>query len=112
MWLVGVAATVVFTFLAARGVFVGAPGHAWINVATAVVVVGILTVVAVRIGLLATTACFLATSVISAMPWTFDTSAWYFPPSAVALTLISGLAVFAGYATAAAGPVRADRALR
>jgi Protein kinase domain len=106
MWLVGVAATVVFTFLAARDIFVGSPGNQWINLAFAMAVVAIVTVVAIRVGLLATSACFLATLVISATPWTFDTGAWYFQQSAVSLILISALALFAGHAArtgAAAG---------
>ena len=103
MWMVGVAATLVFVFLAARDLFVGAPGHAWLNLVIAVAVVGILTVLAIRVGLLATTACFFTNYVISATPWTFDASAWYFPQSAVALAVICGLALFSGYA-ARTGP--------
>jgi serine/threonine-protein kinase len=97
MWLVGAVATLAFTFLASRDLFVGAPGQAWINFAVAVAVVSVLAVVAIRVGLLATAASFLASFVISATPWTFDTGAWYFPPSAAALVFICGLAVFCGY---------------
>ena len=65
--------------------------------------VGILTVLAIRVGLLATTACLFTNNVISATPWTFDASAWYFPQSAVALAVLCGLALFSGYA-ARTGP--------
>ena len=101
--MVGVAATLVFIFLAGRDLFVGAPGQSWLNVSVAIAVVGILTVLAIRVGLLATTACFFANFVISGTPWTFDPSAWYFPQSAVALAFICGLAIFSGYA-ARTGP--------
>ena len=61
MWIVGIAATVVFTFLAARGLFVDAPGVLWINIAIAVIVVGIITVLAIHVGLLATVLAFGST---------------------------------------------------
>jgi hypothetical protein len=111
MWLVGIAATLAFTFLAGTTLFVGAPGLAWINVTIAVAGAGILALVAIRVGLLATAACLLGSFVMSATPWTFDTRAWYFPQSALALTLTCGLAVFCGYAAlkAPAGRV-SDRA--
>ena len=58
LWIVGIAATVVFTFLAARGLFVEAPGLLWINIAIAFIVVGIITVLAIHVGLLATVLAF------------------------------------------------------
>jgi hypothetical protein len=111
MWIVSLAATLVFAFLAGRDVFVGAPAATWINVGIAVLVVGVLTLVATRVGLLATVAAFLASYVLSATPWTFDSSAWYFPPSATALAFLCGLALYCGYAlrTAAGGPVGGAR---
>ena len=108
-WLVGVAAVLVFTFLAGRGLFANAPGQTWINVVVAVLVVGVLTAVAIRGGLLATAACFLATFVISATPWTFDTAAWYFPASSVVLAGLCGLAAFAGYAASGKTRVAPER---
>lgn len=98
MWVVATAATVLFAFLAARDVFVDAPGLTWVNVITAFVVVGIIAALAVRMGLLATAACFFASYALSATPWTFDPGAWYFPESAFAFAVLAGLAVFAGYA--------------
>lgn len=98
MWLVGVAATVVFTFLAARSLFVDAPGLLWINLAIAFVVVGIITVLAIHVGLLATVLAFAATFALTATPWTFDTSAWYFPQSALAMLVCAGITALAAYA--------------
>jgi hypothetical protein len=100
MWLVGIASAVAFTLIAGRDIFIGAPGHMWLNVIVALLVLSVLTIVAVRVGLLATSACFVASFLISATPWTFDPGAWYFPPSASALLLLCGLAAFAGYSAA------------
>jgi serine/threonine-protein kinase len=100
MWLVGIASAVAFTLIAGRDIFIGAPGHMWLNVVVALLVLSVLTIVAVRVGLLATSACFVASFLISATPWTFDPGAWYFPPSACALLLLCGLAAFAGYSAA------------
>lgn len=99
-----IAELVVFAFLAGRDVFVGAPAATWINVSIAVLVVGVLTIVATRVGLLGTVAAFLASFVLSATPWTFDPGAWYFPPSATALAFLCGLALFCGYAARTAAP--------
>ena len=98
MWLVGIAATMVFTFLAARGLFVDAPGLLWINFAIAFIVVGIITALAIHVGLLATVLSFCATFALTATPWTFNTSAWYFPPSAFAFLVMAGITAFAAYA--------------
>ena len=98
MWVVGIAATIAFTFLAARDLFVDAPGELWINVAIAVIVVGIITVLIIRVGLLATVLAFGSTFAITATPWSFDTSAWYFQESALAFLVLAGLTVFAAYA--------------
>jgi hypothetical protein len=98
MWLVGIAATVLFVFIAGRGLFVDTSGILWINVAVALMVTGIIAALAVRMGLLATAACFFASFALSATPWTFDTGAWYFPPAALAFAILAALAIFAGYA--------------
>ncbi|MEO8520093.1 MAG: protein kinase [Acidobacteriota bacterium] len=107
MWVVATVATVLFAFLAARDVFVDAPGLTWVNVTTAFIVVGIIATLAVRMGLLATAACFFASYALSNTPWTFDPGAWYFPESALSFAVVAGLAMFAGYAartrTSAAG---------
>jgi serine/threonine-protein kinase len=95
------AAVVAFTFINARDLFLGGPGFAWINVVVTFAMVGILALVAMYIGLLATAAAFLATFVLSATPWTFDSSAWYFPQSLAALLFLCGLAAFCGYAVGA-----------
>ena len=98
MWVVGLAATVVFTFLAARDFFVDAPGVLWINFTIAFIVVGIITMLAIRVGLLATVMAFCSTFVLTATPWSFDTSAWSFQESALAFLVIAGLTAFAAYA--------------
>ena len=98
MWVVGLAATVVFTFLAARDLFVDAPGVLWINFTIAFIVVGIITMLAIRVGLLATVMAFCSTFVLTATPWSFDASAWYFQESALAFLVIAGLTAFAAYA--------------
>jgi serine/threonine-protein kinase len=99
-WLGGLAATAVFTVIAGREIFAGAPGAWWLNLLLAAAVLGVLTVVAIRVGLLAAVACFVASYMISATPWTFDPGAWFFPQSAVALALVCGLALFGGVAAA------------
>jgi serine/threonine-protein kinase len=99
--LVFVAAVNLFTFIEARDLFVGAPGYATINILVAFAVVATLTIVALRVGLLATAAGFLSSFVLSATPWTFDSTAWYFAPSMTALLFLGGLAVFCGYAAGA-----------
>jgi hypothetical protein len=103
LWIVGIAATVVFTFLAARGLFVEAPGLLWINMAMAFIVVGILTVLAIHVGLLAMVFAFGSTFVLTATPWSFDTSAWYFQQSALAFLVMAGVTAFAAYAARSGG---------
>ena len=105
MWLVGIAASVLFAFIAANDIFIGASGATWINFLVALAVVGIIISVAIRVGLLATAAAFLASFVVSATPWTFDSTDWYFPSSALSLLLMCALAVTAGFA-ARAGQAR------
>jgi hypothetical protein len=101
MWLVGIAASFLFAFAAANDIFVDASGATWINFLVALAVVGIIIGVAIHVGLLATVAAFLASFVVSATPWTFDVSDWYFPSAALALTLVGALAVTAGFAARA-----------
>jgi hypothetical protein len=36
--------------------------------------------------------------VLTATPWSFDTSAWYFQESALAFLVIASVAIFAAYA--------------
>jgi serine/threonine-protein kinase len=98
MWIVGIAATAAFTFLAARDLFIDAPGLLSINFTIAFIVVGILTVLAIHVGLLATVLAFAAVFALTATPWTFDTSAWYFQESALAFLVLAGLTVCAAYA--------------
>ncbi len=96
--LVFVLAVIAFTFIEARDLYIGAPGHPWINFTVALTVFAVLASVATRIGLLATSAAFLASFVISETPWTFDSNAWYFAPSTTALLFLLSLAGFCGYA--------------
>jgi hypothetical protein len=105
-WLVGVAATIAFTFLAARELFVDAPGLLPINLAIALIVVGIISVLAIHVGLLATVMIFATTFAMSATPWTFDTSAWYFQESAFAFVVLGGLIAFAAYAARSGSTLR------
>lgn len=97
-WIVAIGAVVVFALLADREVFIDAPGVLWLNIAIALIVAAVIAALAVRMGLLATAACFVASFALGATPWTFDPSAWYFPPAALAFAMLAGLAGFAGYA--------------
>ena len=97
-WVVGISAIVAFTLLADRDIFMDAPGVLWVNVAVALIVASVLAALAVRMGLLATAACFVASFALGTTPWTFDPSAWYFPPAALAFAILASLAAFAGYA--------------
>jgi protein kinase-like protein len=103
MWIVGIAATLLFMFITARDLFVDAPGFAVVNVTITLIVVGIIITLAVRLGLLATAALFFASYAVSATPWTFDPGAWYFPPAALAFAVLTGIAIFAGYAARTGG---------
>jgi hypothetical protein len=96
--LVWIAATLLLAFIIGRDLFVDARGILWINVAVALLMVGTIATLAVRMGLLATAACFFVSTAIGATPWTFDTSAWYFTPAAVAFGVVAALALFASYA--------------
>jgi serine/threonine-protein kinase len=103
MWLVGLVATVALTFLLARDLFVDRPGSEWVNVASALLVVGLIVAIAIHAGLLAAAVALCATNLISAVPWTLDSGAWYFPQSALVLGVLAGLAAFGGYAMLSGG---------
>ncbi len=111
LWIVGTAATVAFTFLAARELFIDAPGLLSINLLIAFTVVAVITVLAIHVGLLATVVAFAVSFTLTATPWTFDSTAWYFPQSAFVLVVLAGLTAFAAYA-ARSTPLVAQRQLR
>jgi hypothetical protein len=46
---------------------------------------------------------FGSTFVLTATPWSFDTSAWYFQQSALAFLVMAGLTAFAAYAARSGG---------
>jgi serine/threonine-protein kinase len=110
MWLVGLVATVALTFLLARDLFVDRPGSEWVNVASALLVVGLIIAIAIHAGLLAAAVALCATNLISAVPWTLDSGAWYFPQSALVLGVLAGLAAFGGYAMLSGGAAAPRRA--
>jgi serine/threonine-protein kinase len=98
MWLVGIVATVLLTAVIGRNLFVDVQGIFWVNALTAALVVGLIVLLAIRTGLLATAAALLATNLYTFMPWTLDTSSWFFPQTALTLGVLAGLAGMAGYA--------------
>jgi len=67
----------------------------------AVAAVGVIVVMTMRFGLLATIAAFLVTNWVTNIPWTLDTGRWDFPAVALAYLLIAAVAVFAGWAARA-----------
>ena len=103
MWLVGIVATVALTLLLARDLFVDQPGLEWVNLTSAFLVVGLIVAIATHAGLLAAAVALCATNLISAVPWTLDSSAWYFPQSALVLGSLALLAAFGGYAMLSGG---------
>ncbi len=84
MWLVAIAASLFFTFVAASGMYTDQPGFFWLNFATAVAVVSVIVVMAIRFGLLAAAVTFLVTNWTTNIPWTTATDRWDFPLSALA----------------------------
>ncbi len=82
----------------ARDLFVDQPGLEWVNLTSAFLVVGLIVAIAIHAGLLAAAVALCATNLISAMPWTLDSGAWYFPQSALVLGALALLAAFGGYA--------------
>jgi hypothetical protein len=103
MWLVGIVATFGLTALLARGLFVDAPGFQWVNFTSAFLVVGVIVAIAIHAGLLAAAVALCTTNLISAVPWTLDSSAWYFPQSALVLGTLTVAAAFGGYAMLSGG---------
>jgi serine/threonine-protein kinase len=103
LWLVGIVVTVALTLLLARGLFVDQPGFEWVNLSSAMLVVGLIVAIAIHAGLLAAAAALCATNLISAVPWTLDSSAWYFPQSALVLGALALLAAFGGFAMLSGG---------
>jgi len=75
----------------------------WVNVASALLVVGLIIAIAIHAGLLAAAVALCATNLISAVPWTLDSSAWYFPQSALVLGALALLAAFGGFAMLSGG---------
>jgi hypothetical protein len=110
MWLVGIVVTAALTLLLARGLFVDVPGLGWVNLISAFLVVGLVVAIAIHAGLLAAATALFATNLISAVPWTLDPGAWYFPQSALALATMIAMAVFGGYAMLSGGGDRPRRA--
>jgi serine/threonine-protein kinase len=112
MWLVAIAASLFFTFVAASGMYTDQPGSFWLNFATAVAVVGVIIVMAIRFGLLAAAATFLVTLWTTNIPWTTATDRWDFPLSALAFGLLAAVALFGAWAArtaVAAGHRDAER---
>jgi hypothetical protein len=107
LWLVWIAATVLLAFIIGRDLFLDTAGIGWVNVAVAFLIFGTIATVAVRLGLLATAACFFVSAAIDSTTWTFNTSAWYFPAAALAFAVVAALALFAGYAARTQEPERA-----
>jgi serine/threonine-protein kinase len=103
MWLVGIVATVALTFLLARDLFVDQPGFEWVNLSSALLVVGLIIAIAIHAGLLAAAVTLCTTNLASAVPWTLDSSVWYFPQSALVLGVLAGFAALAGYAMLSGG---------
>lgn len=106
MWLVGVAATLFFTFVAASGVFTDRPGLFWPHFGLAVAAVSVIIVMAIRFGLLATVATFVVTHWTTNMPWTLDAGRWDFPTLALAFLLLAAIAAFGAWAAHAQGVTR------
>jgi hypothetical protein len=98
MWLVAIAASLFFTFVAASGMYTDQPGFLWLNFATAVAVVSVIIVMAIRFGLLAAAATFLVTLWTTNIPWTTATDRWDFPLSALAFGLLAAVALFGAWA--------------
>jgi len=107
MWLVAITASLFFTFVAASGLYTDQPGFFWLHFATAVVVVGVIIVMAIRFGLLATVMAFLVTHWTSHIPWTTNFGRWDFPLTALAFGLLLLVVVFGAWA--ARTPVSVSR---
>jgi hypothetical protein len=98
MWLVAIVASLFFTFVAASDIYTDQAGFFWLHFSVALAAVSLLILVAIRFGLLATAAAFLATNWMTGVPWTLDTDRWDFPLSLLAFLFVAGLAVFGAWA--------------
>jgi hypothetical protein len=98
LWLVAVAASLFFTFVAASGIYTDQPGFFWLHFAVALGVVSLLAAVAIRFGLLSTAAAFLVTNWMTGVPWTLDTERWDFHLSVLAFALLAAIAAFGAWA--------------
>jgi serine/threonine-protein kinase len=98
MWLVAIAASLFFTLVAASGLYTDQPGFFWMHFALALGVVGLIILMAIRFGLLATVVTFLVTNWTSAVPWTIATDRWDFPLSVLAFAMLASVAVFGAWA--------------
>jgi serine/threonine-protein kinase len=101
MWLVGIAASLFFTLVAASSIYADQPGFFWLHFGIAIAAVAVIIVMAIRFGLLATVATFLVTHWTSGIPWTMATNRWDFPTVALAFGLIAGVAAFGAWAARA-----------
>ena len=101
MWLVGIAASLFFTLVAAGDLYTDQDGHFWLHFAIAVTAVSVIVMLTIRFGLLSTAAAFLATNWVTNIPWTLASSRWDFPTIAAAFLLLAAVAVFAGWAARA-----------
>jgi len=99
MWLVAAVASLFFTLVAAGDLYTDKPGAFWVHFVFAVVVVGVIVLMATRFGLLSVAVTFLMTNWCSSVPWTLQTDRWDFPISALSLGLV---ALVVGYGAWAA----------
>ena len=65
-----------------------------------------------RVGLLALATLYFVERLFVAVPLTLDPAVWYFPASAVTLSLVAGLAIYGAAVTCFASTVPASAALR
>ena len=98
VWLVAAAASLLFTFVASGQIFVGQPGHLWLNFLIAAAIVSVIVGLALRVGLLAAVATFVTVNWTTHMPWTIETGRWDFPVLAVAMAFLAALTGFGAYA--------------
>jgi len=74
-------------------------GYTLLGIVASALLMGIWVFVTMRLGLLASAACFFTFMVLQSMPVPTDTSAWYFASSILGPALIAAMAVF-GFRTA------------
>ncbi len=87
------AAVAVF-FLILVAMFTMTFGHLAIGIVTGALLMGSWIFVALRLGVLASAACFFAYFTLTMLPVTFDNSAWYMSSSLVGVIVVLALAVF------------------